>query len=58
MRLADRLFGRRNADAMTVRLVGQNKDRHITAFDTLTLFVNTKKLGPFAEPSLLGKIKA
>lgn len=53
MRLAYRFSGGRNSNPVTAQFVGQNKDRHVTAFDSFSLFVNTKKLGPFTEPSLL-----
>ena len=42
-----------DAGPVAVQTVGQKKDRHETAFDTLPALVNAKKLGPLTQPSFL-----
>ena len=44
VRLADRLFGSRYADAMPFQFRGQNENRHKTAFKTLPVLVNPKEI--------------
>ena len=57
VRLADRLLCRRDSNTMKSKFRGQNENRHKTAFETLSIFINPQKISAFEQPTLLVQTK-
>ncbi len=56
--IADRFFGRRNAQPVNTKFCGQNENRHKTAFKTSAPIVDTKEIGALSQPLVLRQRKA